>query len=397
MKYKARILIIVENLSVPYDKRVWQEATTLTEAGYKVSIICPIGKDYTKTYEVINNISIYRHPLPVEGSSSLSYFIEYSSALFWELLLTFKVYFREGFDVIQACNPPDLIFLIGGLFKIFGKKFIFDHHDINPELYYAKFKRKDIFYKLMLFFEKLTFKFSDISIATNESFRKIAIERGDMPEDKVFVVRNGPCLERFKIQEPENKLKKGKKYMVGYLGIIGRQDGLDYLLDAARYIRHALGRDDIHYAILGDGYHLERLKEKCNEYKLKDIFEFTGMVQDNTILSYLNTANVCVSPDEYNEMNDKSTMNKILEYMALKKPIVLFDLKEGRYSARDAALYARRNDPVDLANKILTLLDNPKLSQEMGENGKTRIDNELKWDITKQNLLKAYDYLFKQN
>jgi len=391
---RKHVLIIVENLPVPFDTRVWQEATALTEAGYKISIICPTGKGYEKKFELLNNITIYRHSLPKEGNRTLGYLIEYSAALFWEFLLSLKIFFKEGFDVIHACNPPDNIVLIGAFYKLFGKKFVFDHHDINPELYIAKFNKKDFFYKLLLLFEKLTFKFADVSIATNESYKEIAVNRGKMPPDKVFVVRSGPDLNRLKIQPPNKTIKRNKKYMVGYVGVIGKQEGIDYLLEAAKYIKEVKARNDIFFGIVGGGPYLEEAKRKCKDYGLDEIFEFTGRVSDEKMLEYLNTADICVNPDEYNEMNDKSTMNKILEYMALGKPIVQFDLKEGRYSAQEASLYAQNNNSIDLAEKILFLLDNKELREQMGEYGKNRIYQELKWDKTKLNLIQVYDFLF---
>lgn len=385
------ILIIVENLPVPFDTRVWQEATALTEAGYKVSIICPVGKGYEKKFEILNNITIYRHSLPKEGNGALGYLIEYSAALFWEFLLSLKIFIKEGFDVVHACNPPDNIVLIAAFYKLFGKKFVFDHHDINPELYIAKFNKKDIFYKLLLFFERLTFRIADVSIATNESYKEIAIKRGKMLPDKVFIVRSGPDLNRLKIQPPNDAIKRNKKYMVGYVGVIGKQEGIDYLLEAAKYVKEVKNRNDIFFGIVGGGPYLEEAKRKCTNYGLDEIFEFTGRVSDEKMLEYINTADVCVNPDEYNEMNDKSTMNKILEYMALGKPIVQFDLKEGRYSAQQASLYAQNNNPIDLGEKILFLLDNKELREQMGEYGKNRIYQELKWDKTKLNLIKVYD------
>jgi hypothetical protein len=210
-----RVLIIVENLPVPFDRRVWQEATTLADAGYVVSIICPTGKGFEARYEVIDGVEIYRHNLPVEGSGALGYAVEYAAALFWEFVLAWRVLVRKGFDVIHACNPPDTIFLIGAFFKLFGKRFLFDHHDINPELYEAKFGRRDIFYKLMVSLERWTFKFADVSIATNKSYERIAIERGRMPPEKVFVVRSGPDLTRLKIGPPDNSLKQGRQFLVG--------------------------------------------------------------------------------------------------------------------------------------------------------------------------------------
>ncbi|MBI4652627.1 glycosyltransferase, partial [Candidatus Desantisbacteria bacterium] len=227
-----KILIIVENLPSPFDRRVWQEATALRDNGAKVSIICPTGKGYEKKYELIDDIAIYRHSLPLEADGAIGYLLEYSSALFWEFILSFKVLFTRGFDVIHACNPPDLIYLVACPFKLIGKKFLFDHHDINPELYLAKFNRKDFFYKLMLYFERKTFKSVKVCIATNNSYKQIAIERGGKKTEDVFVVRSGPSLDRLKIIKPVESLKNGKKYLVGYVGVIGKQEGLAYLIEA---------------------------------------------------------------------------------------------------------------------------------------------------------------------
>src|SRR6185503_17820733 len=225
-----RVLILVENLPSPFDRRVWQEASTLRDAGYLVSIICPTGKGYEKKYEQIDDIDIWRYQLPAEAEGALGYLIEYSAALFWTFLLSWRVLLGRGFDVVHACNPPDLFFLIGNFFKLFGKKFVFDHHDANPELYEAKFGRRDFLWKAMCLLERLTFRFADVSIATNNSYRRIAIERGGMPPERVFVVRSGPSLERLKIVPPRQDLKRGKKYLVGYVGVMGKQEGIDLLL-----------------------------------------------------------------------------------------------------------------------------------------------------------------------
>ncbi|MEK8090663.1 glycosyltransferase family 4 protein [Thermithiobacillus plumbiphilus] len=390
---RRRVLIIVENLPSPFDRRVWQEANTLRDAGYQVSIICPTGKGYEKRYEVIDDIHIYRHPLPVEADGALGYAFEYGAALFWEFTLAWRVLLTRGFDIIHACNPPDLIFLVGGFFKLFGKKFVFDHHDINPELYEAKFGRRDFFYKLMVFFERLTFRTADVSIATNESYRRIAIERGGMDPDKVFVVRSGPKLDRLRILPPVPALKKGRKYLVGYVGVMGKQEGIDYLLRAARYIIQDKSRQDVHFGIVGGGTELDNLKAYAEELGIADYVTFTGRVPDQELLEMLNTADVCVNPDVANDMNDKSTMNKIMEYMALGKPIVQFDLTEGRFSAQEASLYAARNDEIDMAAKIMQLLDNQDLRQKMGEIGRARVVNELEWKYQVPVLLAAYEAL----
>jgi glycosyltransferase involved in cell wall biosynthesis len=389
-----RVLIIVENLPCPFDRRVWQEARTLASAGYVVSIICPKGKGYEGSYEEIDGIAIHRHSLPVEADRWYGYAVEYFWAFCAQMALSLRVLFGRGFDVIHACNPPDTIFLVGGFYRLFGKKFLFDHHDINPELYEAKFGRRDFFYKLMLALERWTFKVANVSIATNESYRRIALVRGRMPPDKVFVVRSGPSLERLKIQPPDPALKCGRQYLVGYVGVMGRQEGIDLLLKAARYIVHDKGRTDVHFGLVGGGTELIAMKALAQELGVADYVTFTGRVPDAELLAMLNTADVCVNPDVANEMNDKSTMNKIMEYMALGKPIVQFDLTEGRFSAQEASLYARHNDPVDMAEKILSLLDDEDRRRSMGNFGRMRVANELSWDHEVPKLLAAYDAVF---
>jgi glycosyltransferase involved in cell wall biosynthesis len=388
-----RVLFLVENLPSPFDRRVWQEAGALRDAGYGVSIICPTGKGCEKKFEEIDGIAIHRYDLPLEGEGAKGYAIEYGVALFWTFVLCWRVLLTRGFDAIHACNPPDLFFLIGGFFKLLGKKFVFDHHDINPELYEAKFGRRDFFWKLMVALERWTFRTADVSLATNESYRRIAIERGGMDPARVFVVRSGPSLERMKIQPPDERLKRGRKYLVGYVGVMGRQEGIDLLLEAARIVVRDLGRDDVHFGLVGGGTSLEEMKQLARTLGIADHVTFTGRVPDAGMLAMLNTADVCVNPDVANEMNDKSTMNKIMEYMALGKPVVQFDLAEGRFSARDASLYAARNDPASLAAKIVELLDDPQRRAAMGAFGRRRVENELEWRYEVPKLLAAYDAL----
>jgi glycosyltransferase involved in cell wall biosynthesis len=391
---RNRVLIVVENLPCPFDRRVWQEARTLRAAGYVVSIICPKGPGCERSYEEIDGIAIYRHTQPFEASGALGYFAEYTWALLAEFFLSLRVlFFGRGFDVIQACNPPDTIFLIARFYRLFGKKFVFDHHDINPELYVAKFHRKDFFYKVLLAFERWTFRAADVCIATNDSYRRIAIERGGVAPSRVFVVRSGPDLTRLKVVPPDPALKRGKRFLVGYVGVMGRQEGIDGLLEAVGYIVHTLGRKDVHFGLVGGGTSLPEAKALASALDVDDYVTFTGRVPDAELLAMLNTADICVNPDVANEMNDKSTMNKIMEYMALGKPIVQYDLTEGRVSAQGASLYAEKNDPIDLATKMLALLDDEALRWRMGEVGRERVRNVLAWEHEVPRLLAAYDAL----
>ncbi|WP_239468341.1 glycosyltransferase family 4 protein [Microvirga arvi] len=392
-----KILIIVENLPVPFDRRVWQEAQTLTAAGAVVSIICPRTKLHPERMEVIDGINVYRHPLPEDIGSLVGYLIEYGTALFWQTVLAFKVWRRHGFDVIHGCNPPDLIFLVALIFKIFGKKFLFDHHDINPEFYEAKFGRRDFFWNLLRIAERLTFKTATVSIATNNSFRSIAIERGGMHPDKVFVVRSGPDLRRLKEVPPNPKWRNGRKFLVGYVGVMGPQEGIDLLLESARTIVSDQHRTDVQFCLVGGGPSLDKLRTQSDAMGLSEYVTFTGRLPDSDLFEVLSTSDVCVNPDRVNEMNDKSTMNKILEYMAFGKPIVQFDVQEGRYSAEGASLYATANDPYDFADKILDLLKHREQRIIMGEMGRERVRMKLSWEHEIPNLIAAYQSLFKMH
>ncbi len=388
-----RVLIIVENLPVPFDRRVWSEAKTLIGAGYDVSIICPKGKDAATSFEVIDGVHIFRHSLPTEARRGFGYIAEYGVALFWEFVLSVKVLHQRGFDVIHACNPPDLIFLIGGFYKyLFGKRFVFDHHDLNPELYEAKFGKRDAVWRALTTLERWTFAIADISIATNESYRATAIERGRMASNRVFVVRSGPDLNRVRLVEKEPSWKRERSFVVAYVGVIGAQEGLDLLLAAIQHIRFVRHREDIQFVVVGGGTELEAIKKSSKDLHVEDMTTFTGRVDDATLFSVLSTADVCVNPDRPNVMNDRSTMNKIMEYMALGKPIVQFDLKEGRVSAGDASLYAQNTE--DFGNKILELLDDPDKRRRMGELGQQRVINDLAWKHEAPKLLEAYASVF---
>jgi glycosyltransferase involved in cell wall biosynthesis len=393
---KRKILIIVENATVPPDTRVWKEALALKKAGYAVTVLCPQKRGFDQGYEFIEEIHIYRHPLPEEGNGIWGYIWEYGCALFWQCLYTWWIFLRRGFQVIQACNPPDDIFLVALPFKLMGVKFIFDHHDADPELYRAKYDREDLLYKTLVWLERLTFYFSDVVISTNLSYKEIALTRGCVAPGDVFVVRNGPDLRRFKLVPPNPTLKYGKRNLIGYIGAMAAQDGLDILLNVAEHIR-SLGRDDLHFTCIGTGPAFPELQQKLKEMRLEDLVNFTGRISDEEVLEILSTADVCVNPDKPCRMNDISTMIKIMEYMALGKPIVQYDLKEGRISAQEASLYCDRENQVeDFADKILWLLDHPAERERMGEFGRARVQRELAWDYSVENLLAAYDRAFSK-
>ena len=385
-----RILIIVENLPLPFDRRVWHECRTLVAAGAEVAVICPTGKGYEARHEFLDGVHIYRHPLPLDAKGAAGYALEYGAALWHELRLALKVALRHGFDTIQACNPPDLIFLVAAPFRLFGKRFIFDHHDINPELYEAKFGRRDLFWRLMLVLERLTFRMADVVISTNESYRRIALERGGKCTEDVFVVRSGPDLGRLALMPPNPDWRNGRQHMVGYVGVMGDQEGIDLLLAAARRVVFDLGHD-VQFVLVGGGPALPDLERMAADLGLGGHVRFTGRAPDEVLFEVLSTADVCVNPDRVNPMNDKSTMNKILEYMAFAKPIVQFDVTEGRFSAGGASLYARPNDVGDFADRIVELLEDPERRQTMGALGRHRVEAELNWDCQIPALIAAYE------
>lgn len=386
-----RVLIIVENLPVPFDRRVWSEATTLRSAGYEVSVICPKGPGAERAFEVLEGIQIWRHSLPFEARGATGYLREYASALFWEFVLSFRVWLARGFDVIHACDPPDLIFLVAGFWKIlFGVRFIFDQHDISPELYEAKFGRRDVFWRLLCWLERRSFALADVSIATNNSYREIAITRGRMAPGKVFVVRSGPDLDRVREAPADARWKNGRAFLVAYVGVIGAQEGIDLLLKTVAHVVRARGRTDVQFVVMGAGPELDYVRGVAIALRLDSFVTFTGRVDDATLFTVLSTADACVNPDRPNAMNDKSTMNKIMEYMALGKPIVQFDLTEGRFSAQDASLYAKNTDTADFGDRILELLDDPARRAAMGEAGRARIRDILAWPHEAPKLLAAY-------
>ncbi|HTR22507.1 MAG TPA: glycosyltransferase family 4 protein [Terriglobales bacterium] len=393
---KKKILIVVENAPVPFDTRVWKEALSLRDAGYEVTVLCPKGKGAEVGYEQMAGVRIYRHPMPADGNSALGYLWEYGCALFWEFFYVWWIYLRHGFHVIQGCNPPDNIFLIALPFKLFGVKYIFDHHDAIPELYLSKYGKRDLLYKIQVILEALTYKVSDVVIATNVSYSTLARSRGHMASEDVFIVRNGPDLETFKSVSPNPVLKYGKPYLVGYVGTMSDQDGLDILVNVAAHLKK-MGRRDIHFTCVGGGPALAELRELVKVNDVEDVMNFTGRIPDQQLLEILSTADICVNPDRPCEMNDISTMIKIMEYMALGKAIVQFNLREGRFSAQDAAVYADTHNQVsDFAAKIVWLLENPEERKRMGEFGRKRVEKELAWEYSVPNLVAAYERAFRK-
>jgi glycosyltransferase involved in cell wall biosynthesis len=388
------VLLIVENCSVPFDQRVWQEARSLRRAGYHVHVIAP-KEPGQASRETLEEVEIHRHPVLPEGSGLFGYTVEYGAALFWETLLAWRVFLRHGFEVVHVSNPPDTLFLVGVIFKlVFGTRLIFDHHDICPELYEAKFGRHGPAYRVMTWLEKASIRVADLVISTNESYRQIAIERAGKPRSRVVVVRNGPNLDRVRRMPPMPSLKQGRATLVGYVGLIGEKEGLQYLVRAAAHIVHRRRRVDIHFVVIGDGPALSDIRALTKQLGVEEFFSFTGRLSDQFLMRHLSTADICVAPDEVNAMNDKSTMIKIMEYMALAKPIVQFDMAEGRYSAGEASLYATPNDAVDFATRIVELADDPAKRVIMGEMGRRRVEAELAWSHQVPKLLAAYESLW---
>lgn len=391
-----RVLIVVENLPVPLDRRVWLEATALSQAGYQVSVLCPKGKGWLESHEVIEGIHIYRYPEPPEAhSGAVAYAQEYLHAIWHWFRLAPKIRRERGFDVIQGCNPPDLIFLLALWYRLRGVRYVFDHHDVCPELFEAKFGKRGLFYGVMRVWERITFACAHVSIATNESFRRIAVERGRMKPEDVFVVRSAPRIDKFLPGPGNPAYRKGAKTVLGYVGVIGQQEGMDLLVIAVEHLVKRMGHSDLHAVIVGFGPHLEEVKADVARRGLEGYFTFTGPLFGEALLEALNVMDIGLSPDPQNAMNDISTMNKVMEYMALGKPVVQFDLTEGRASAGEASLYARANDPVDFAKKVAELIADPARGEEMGRLGRARVLERLSWEHSVPALLAAYERVFR--
>ena len=388
---RKRVLIVVENLPVPLDRRVWLEATTLREAGYTVSVICPTGRGWDAPFEEIEGVHIYRYPEPPEAhSGAAAYAREWGGALWHMFRLARRVRRERGFDVIHGCNPPDLIFLLALRYRLSGVRYLFDHHDVCPELFEAKFGRKGLLYRVLRVWERLTFATADVSIATNDSFARIATTRGRMDPADVFTVRSAPKLEKFVPGPGDPTARKGAGTLLGYVGVIGQQEGMDLLIAALDHLVRELGHTDVHLAIVGFGPHVGEVKRDVTARRLDAHVTFTGPLYGDDLLAVLNAADIGVSPDPKNPMNDISTMNKVIEYMALEKPVVQFDLTEGRASAGDASLYAAANDPADFAAKLAWLIEHPDAAARMGQAGRARVLEKLSWAHSAPHLLAAY-------
>ncbi len=406
MAQNVKVLMIVENLSVPADPRVWREACTLQQYGYSVSIICPRGTTRdAEEFACIDGINIYRYPLSSTTTRPCAHIKEYIVSLLSTFLLSLKVWGRHGFDVLHVANPPDIFFLLGLFYRLFGKKYIFDQHDLSPEIFRVKFAAKKntklltrfgrkIAYRLLCFFERCSYRAADLVITTNISQRHIAITRGSCSLKKVHIVRNGPekdCPFRF---EPDPTLKKGGRYLLAYVGVMGGQDGVEYILHALYELVHRRKRRDLLVVLMGDGDRLPHLRALAHKLRLDDYLLFTGWLEKSELQRYLNSADLALSPDPSNELNDRSTMIKTMEYMAMGLPIVAFDLPETRYSAQEAALYAHANSVTDFTDKIEHLLADEKLRLRMGQAGRERIETTLCWEHVSEHLWQAYKTLF---
>ncbi len=389
--------MLVENCPAPLDKRIWTEATALRDAGFQVSIICPKEPTMNReSYTCLNGIYIYRYHFPKKISSKCnSYIWEYSIAMLMTFVLSVKVLVLHGFDVIHAANPPDLFFMIGLFYQFFGKIFVYDQHDLSPEMFQVKFRGKmKLLHKLLLFLEWCSYRTADVVITPNSALKRFAIVRGNCRADRVFIVRNLQSMERVKPVAPEPELKRGRRYLLAYVGVMGVQDGVDNTLYALHDLVHKRGRQDVSLVLIGDGECGPKLRMLAHELELDDYVHFNGWTSPEDVLRYLTVVDVGLSPDPENGYNEYCTMVKLMEYMAMGKPSVAFDLAETHLLAQDAALYAKPNSIEDFASNIETLLDDEERRIKMGSIGRKRIERELLGDQDRQNLLLAYKVLF---
>ncbi len=388
---KGKVLLLVQNCSLPFDRRMWLIALSLKENGYAVSVICPLGTETdAEEYAVIEDIHIYRFAVSASMGKKSGFILEYVYSLWAMLLLCFRVWIKHGFDIIHAANPPDFLFFYGLIFRLFGKKFIFDHHDLAPESYLTKFGNKDLFYRIQFVLEKLSCKFADRVISTNKSYRQLVIERHHLDPYKVNVVRNGPSLSVLKKSKPVIELKQGHEFMTGFIGEMASQDGVDNAIKALQLVITKY-KKDILGVFIGFGSALNDMKQLSIDLGIADNVLFTGWIDDEKAGQYLSTADVCLSPDLYDEFTNLSTMTKIMEYMFYGKPLVSYEMKEARFSAGNAALYARPNDVESFAEKINLLLEDQGMRNSMGKYGRKRILEKLAWEQQVPQLLDVYN------
>ena len=407
---KGSILMLVEN-AYPEDTRIRNEATLLTSAGYAVFVVALTSKGCPR-FEEVEGVKVYRAPLLelfkktaspnarklslhfLKIVSFLGYLVEYFYFTAVCFIICTYIFFRHGFDVIHAHNPPDTLFLVALPFKLVGKKFVFDHHDLCPELYQSRYRASEGFYtKILGFLEWCSLKTANITIATNESYKEIHVQRGRKPPDNVFIVRNGPNENKMRIAPPSERLLNMDKKILCYIGALNPQDGLDYLLRSLDHLLHKMNRDDFYCVIMGSGDSLEDLRQLSKDLNLEGHVELPGYISEEELTANLAAADICVDPDPSSPLNDLSTWIKIMEYMAYGKPIVSFDLKESMYSARDAALWVPANNEVAFAEAIANLMDDPAARERMGRYARKRVDKDLQWSVVGQNLLLAYKKL----
>ncbi len=390
-----RVLIIVENLPVPLDRRVWQEACALRDAGHEVTVICPQMRGYTEPEEVLEGIQIYRHWITDEAKGIKGFLGEYASALWGELGCAIKAWRRTGFDVIHLCNPPDLLFLVALPFKLIaGVKVIYDVHDLWPEMFEAKFGKRGLLYWAVRLAERATLWLADAVMATNQSVLAAVKLRGKKRDDEVFVVRTAP--NKLSTARPEDAaLKNGRKYLVGYIGVMGNADGVNYLVDAAQYIVKTRSREDVQFLLMGSGpEHADLIKQR-DALGLQDFVAMPGRVSNDFLFTALKTMDLGVACDPINDYNDHCTMNKTLEYMAFSKAQVMFGTREGRFSAGDAARYVMENSAEKLGDAILEMLDDEAARNRMGTLGYQRLSTELSWEKSVEQLLATYERALK--
>ncbi len=392
---RPHVLVLVENLSVPFDRRVWQESRALTDAGFAVTVICPTGGHQDNLREeVIDGVRILRYPLRPAAGGPIGYLREYGLALWHTLRLAFKVRRQGPIDAVHACNPPDLLFLVGLALRPFGARFVFDHHDLVPELFQARFPRSSVMlYRATRLVERLTFAAADGVISTNESYRRVAIERGKVRPDRVTVVRSAPDLSRFTQWPADDSLRRGKRYLLAYLGVMGRQDCVDYALRALKLLRDNLGREDFYCIFMGAGDSYDDMVALSKKLGVDDVVEFPGWVSDEYIQPCLSTADVCLSPDPRNPLNDVSSMNKVVEYMAMARPIVSFELTETRHSAGESAVYAPANDEMASRKRSAISSTSPHGGPRWGNSGGRAWRSSCLWDLSRQQLVTFYKNL----